>query len=77
MNKGTVKWFNNTMKFGFLLTPEGREIFVHFSDIQCDGYKTLKKGEPVEFEIQDTPKGVRAIHVKRLDPRKRISKIKT
>jgi CspA family cold shock protein len=77
MNKGTVKWFNNTMKFGFLLTTEGREVFVHFSDIQCEGYKTLKKGEPVEFEIQETPKGARATHVKRLDPAKRVAKIKT
>ena len=74
MNKGLVKWFNNKMKFGFLLTAEGREVFVHFTDIQCEGYKTLKKGEPVEFEIQETSKGDRAINVKRLDPPRRVQK---
>jgi len=74
MNKGLVKWFNNKMKFGFLLTAEGREVFVHFSDIQCEGYKTLKKGESVEFGIQETSKGARAINVKRLDPPSRVQK---
>jgi len=74
MKKGIVKWFNNKMKFGFILTVKCREVFVHFSDIQCEGYKTLKKGEPVEFEIQETPKGPRAINVKRLDPPRRVQK---
>lgn len=74
MTKGIVKWFNNQMKFGFLLTPEGREIFVHFSVILGEGYKTLKKGEPVEFEIEETLRGPRAVHVKRLDPLRRAQK---
>lgn len=65
--KGHVKWFSNTMKFGFVITDDGHEVFVHFSDIQCEGYKTLKKGGLVEFELAQTPKGLRAVNVKRLD----------
>ncbi|MFZ5802851.1 MAG: cold-shock protein [Candidatus Omnitrophota bacterium] len=74
MSQGVVKWFNNKMKFGFILTPQNREVFVHFSDIECEGYKTLKKGEVVEFEVQETPKGTRAVHVKLLKPRRRGKK---
>ena len=69
MAKGSVKWFSNQKGFGFL-RPDGadentKDIFVHFSSIQGDGYKTLKEGEEVEFEVQQGPKGEQAINVHR------------
>lgn len=63
MAKGIVKWFNNTMKYGFILSEDEKEIFVHFSEIQIDGYKTLKRGDVVEYELEQTPKGVKAVQV--------------
>ena len=62
--KGTVKWFNDAKGYGFLAPDNGgEEVFVHFSTISGDGFKTLKEGEPVEFEITDGPKGtVRLVH---------------
>ncbi len=63
MAKGSVKWFNNTMKYGFILSEEGKEIFVHFSEILSDGYKTLKRGDIVQFEIEESPKGAKAVQV--------------
>lgn len=62
---GIVKWFNNTDKYGFIIY-EDREIFVHFSEIQVDGYKTLRRGDVVEFEIENTPKGEKAVSVKKI-----------
>ena len=61
MPKGVVKWFNNAKGYGFV-TPDGGEedIFVHFSAIEMDGYKTLKEGQPVEFEVEQGPKGLHA-----------------
>lgn len=64
--KGIVKWFNNTKKYGFINTEDGREIFVHFSEIQVEGYKTLKRGDVVEFEIAAGPKGERAVQVQKV-----------
>lgn len=61
--KGVVKWFNNTKKYGFINTEDGKEIFVHFSEIQVEGYKTLKRGDVVEFELASGPKGERAVNV--------------
>lgn len=63
MAKGIVKWFNNTMKYGFLISEEGKEIFIHFSEIQMEGYKTLKRGDVVQYELEETPKGVKAVQV--------------
>ncbi len=74
MPKGVVKWFNNTAKYGFIISEEGKEIFVHFSEIQVEGYKTLKRGDMVQFEIEQTPKGIRAIHVLKLGREKPIIK---
>jgi len=54
------------MKYGFVLAEDGKEYFVHFSEIMLDGYKTLKRGEAVQFEVEETPKGVKAVHVERL-----------
>ena len=62
--KGTVKWFNDAKGYGFLAPDNGgEEVFVHFSTISGDGFKTLKEGEPVEFEITDGPKGKQAQNV--------------
>ena len=54
---GTVKWFNNSKGFGFLGREEGADVFVHFSSIVSDGYKSLKEGDPVEFDIVPGPQG--------------------
>ncbi len=67
MTKGIVKWFNNTKKFGFIIGEDRREIFVHFSEIMTEGYKTLKRGEMVQYEILETPKGAKAVNVVRLN----------
>ena len=65
MSNGTVKWFNATKGFGFIANDEGGDdVFVHFSAIQGDGYKTLKEGEIVEFTLIETAKGSQAINVR-------------
>jgi len=64
MVKGTVKWFNDKKGFGFLSREDGDDVFVHFSNIEGDGFKTLREGDPVEFEVQDGPKGPQAVNVK-------------
>lgn len=55
--KGTVKWFNAEKGFGFITDENGVDVFVHFSEIKMDGYKTLEEGEKVNFDIKETPKG--------------------
>ncbi len=66
MQRGIVKWFNNTMKYGFIISEEGKEVFVHFTEIEVEGYKTLKRGDVVSFEIEPTAKGVKAVKVVKL-----------
>jgi CspA family cold shock protein len=62
---GRVKWFNSQKGFGFIVPDNGRkDLFVHFSAIQSSGYKTLKEGQKVEFEIEQTDKGDKAVNVK-------------
>lgn len=61
--QGTVKWFNSEKGYGFIVTEEGQDVFVHFSAIQTDGFKTLDEGQNVEFEIEDSPRGPQAINV--------------
>jgi CspA family cold shock protein len=61
--KGTVKWFNNAKGYGFLGRDGGPDVFVHYSSIQLDGYKSLKEGDPVEFDIVDGTKGPQADQV--------------
>lgn len=60
---GTVKWFNPSKGFGFIEFEEGKDVFVHYSSIQMDGYKALKQGQVVEFEIEEGPKGIQAVAV--------------
>jgi cold shock protein len=61
--KGTVKWFNNAKGFGFIGREDGPDVFVHYSAIQNDGYKSLQEGDPVEFEIVEGQKGPQAGNV--------------
>ena len=58
--KGTVKWFNNAKGYGFLGHDEGPDVFVHYTSIQNDGYKSLKEGDPVEFDVVQGAKGPQA-----------------
>jgi len=63
MSEGTVKWFNSKKGFGFIATPDGRNVFVHYSDISGDGYKALEEGDSVSFEIVEGEKGLKAENV--------------
>ena len=65
MVKGTVKWFNNKKGYGFVLTDGGPEVFVHHTSILGDGYKTLREGEVIEYDVVDTERGKQASNVKR------------
>ena len=60
---GTVKWFNASKGYGFISRRGQQDIFVHFSGIRSEGYKTLNEGDQVQFEVKDTPKGLQAIEV--------------
>ena len=61
--KGTVKWFNESKGFGFIATEEGGDVFVHYSEIEGEGHKSLYEGEEVMLEVVDSPKGPKATHV--------------
>jgi CspA family cold shock protein len=63
MPKGTVKWFNESKGFGFIATEDGDDIFVHHTSISGGGFKSLREGQKVTFEIEKTPKGPRAVNV--------------
>jgi CspA family cold shock protein len=63
--KGIVKWFNGAKGYGFIQRSTGEDVFVHFSAIKSDGYRSLNEGESVEFEIQQGPKGLNAVEVTR------------
>ncbi|HMU74500.1 MAG TPA: cold-shock protein [Elusimicrobiota bacterium] len=62
--KGTVKWFNASKGYGFITPESGEDVFVHFSAIQSEGYKTLEEGQAVEFEVTKGPKGLQASNVR-------------
>ncbi|MBP7735726.1 MAG: cold-shock protein [Spirochaetes bacterium] len=64
MAKGTVKWFNEKKGFGFLSHDDGTDLFVHYSGIIGNGFKTLNEGDRVEFEVEQGDKGPRAIQVR-------------
>ncbi len=67
MVRGKVKWFNERKGFGFISCNDGSgDVFVHYSSLQQKGFKTLKEGEEVEFEVTNTEKGPKAINVKRV-----------
>lgn len=61
--QGVVKWFNASKGYGFIQRQSGEDVFVHFSAIQSDGYKTLNEGQHVEFEVKQGPKGLQAENV--------------
>ena len=63
MAEGKVKWFNTRKGYGFISTDDGKDIFVHYSNIESDGYKTLAEGDPVTFDVVDGEKGPRAENV--------------
>jgi cold shock protein len=65
MVKGTVKWFNNQKGYGFITPENGNDVFVHFSAITGEGYKSLEEGQAVEFEIKEGPKGQEAENVQK------------
>ena len=68
MPRGTVKWFDSKKGFGFILGEEGEDIFVHFSVIQGDGFRSLKDGEAVDYEFERGAKGLLAKNVRRVVP---------
>ena len=63
MNKCTVKWFNNQKGYGFITDEEGKDVFVHFSGLNMEGFKSLEEGASVEFEVTDGAKGPQATNV--------------
>jgi CspA family cold shock protein len=66
MSQGKVKWFNDTKGYGFIQQESGDDVFVHFSAIQMDGFKTLAEGQQVEFEVTSGDRGLQATNVTRL-----------
>jgi cold shock protein len=62
--EGVVKWFSNEKGYGFIAQPDSEDVFVHFSAIQADGYKSLTEGQKVEFDITEGPKGKQAANVR-------------
>ncbi len=65
MLKGRVKWFNDSKGYGFIEQSDGEDVFVHFSAITMEGFKTLTEGEEVDFEVRQTDKGLQATNVQR------------
>ena len=66
MPKGTVKWFNDAKGFGFIAQEGGKDVFVHHTAIQQDGFRSLREGDRVEFEIVEGPKGLQASNVRKV-----------
>ncbi len=66
MEKGTVKWFNDSKGYGFIAREGADDVFVHHSAIQMEGFKSLTEGDAVEFEVSEGPKGLQAANVRRL-----------
>jgi CspA family cold shock protein len=64
--EGKVKWFNEAKGFGFITSEEGGDIFVHYSNIQSNGFKTLTEGQAVSFDIEEGPKGPKAVNVEKI-----------
>ena len=66
MEQGTVKWFNTSKGYGFILRDSGEDVFVHYKSISGDGFKKLREGEKVKFEVMETQKGLQAFNVSKL-----------
>lgn len=66
MPNGTVKWFNESKGFGFITSEDGSDVFVHYSAIQSNGFKSLAEGDSVSFEVEKGPKGPKAINVTKI-----------
>ena len=66
MNKGTVKWFNNQKGFGFISDEDGNDVFVHYSGLNMEGFKSLEEGQEVEYEVVEGEKGPQATNVTKL-----------
>ena len=67
MNKGTVKWFNNQKGYGFISDSEGNDVFVHYSGIVSDGFKSLDEGAEVEYDVIQGKKGPQAVNVTKIN----------
>jgi CspA family cold shock protein len=66
MPNGTVKWFKDDKGYGFIAGEDGQEVFVHFSAIQAEGFKSLNEGEAVTYDVQQGPKGLQAVNVRKV-----------
>lgn len=66
MSKGTVKWFNNQKGYGFISDEAGNDVFVHYTGLNMEGYKTLEEGQAVEYDLTDGEKGPQAVNVVKL-----------
>lgn len=67
MTQGSVKWFNAQKGWGFITTDQGEDVFVHYSAIGGNGFRTLQQGERVQFEVSNGPKGLQAANVARIE----------
>jgi CspA family cold shock protein len=67
MSKGKIKWFNDRKGFGFITQEDGNELFVHYTDIEARGFKVLEEGDDVEFDVEQSDKGPKAVKVSKLE----------